>query len=176
MHLSPRLALIPDSDLKSSKQENCHFVALFDSGSVLNIAGRSGTTISSNSNLFRRSNNCGKLLAPHAAWNHCMTAHGSSLFDRAVKRYTRFISDKAAAQGVSLTTGCHQINQDTQDYNFKMKLVTFVSKHSHSLIDQEGERRQVLLFHDQEKSAVVAQTSRVEPGWQHIWILFLGTW
>lgn len=33
----------------------------------------------------------------------------------------------------------------------------------------------VLLLHDQEKRAVVAQTSRVKPGRQHVWILILGT-
>lgn len=50
-----------------------------------------------------------------------------------------------------------------------MKLLAFVMKHFHR-------RWQILLFHDQEESAVVAQTSRVESGWQHIWILFLGAW
>lgn len=38
------------------------------------------------------------------------------------------------------------------------------------------ERQWVLLLHDQEKSAVIAQTSRVQSGWQHIRIFFPSTW
>lgn len=34
----------------------------------------------------------------------------------------------------------------------------------------------VLLLHDQEESAIVAQTGRVEPGREHVWILLQGSW
>lgn len=55
-------------------------------------------------------------------------------------------------------------------------LMTFLGKKERPSRQQFYEVFTVLLLHDQEESAIVAQTSRVESGWEHVWILLQGSW